>query len=126
MTVKVNECFNMVNILNKYSQKELPIKLAYRFSKLGKTLDAELEFFRKKITELTNEYAEKDADGNYITLDNGNLKCDPAKIPEYNQKAQEILSTEIDLDITPLSLSQMENLEMSMNEITLIESFITE
>lgn len=63
---------NIQNILNFPKGYELikghklPIQVAYRLSKLMKKCEEDMQFYRRRMTEIIQEYGQRDEDGNYV------------------------------------------------------------
>ena len=68
----------------------MPVKTAYRISKLQEAMKKEIEFYQEQYKKIVEEYAEKDEQGNYKVLNENNIKIQPDKIDEAASAINEL------------------------------------
>lgn len=109
----------------KYSNEKLSAKLAYKFMKFIKTTENEEAFLKQRITDIINEYGDKDTNGNIEVLDKG-VKIKQGRILECKKAINELYDTEIDAPRIKFSLLELQELQLSMKEMSSLERFIIE
>ena len=86
------------NFYNQIRSNSLPFKTAHKLSKLSKAIEEEIGFYREKMTELVEQYARKDDEGNYIYINNGrDIALKPETMAECQIKIKELETMEIEL-----------------------------
>lgn len=126
MKLIFNDVLNFRSFYTKIKDKKFPLRTGYHLNCIIKALEPHFSFYQEQLTQIFNDYAEKDERGSIAQDENGNLKILPDKIAECNDKINELLNFEIEIDAKPLKISEIENLELPMDEIQGIIPFITE
>lgn len=113
---------------DKIKNIKMPIKTAYKLSKLQKAIEEELSFSQGEYKKIVDEYAERDETGNYKFLDEAktNIQIKPNCIKEAEQKTIELQELEIELPKITFTLSEFEKIELSPEDISGIIDFIEE
>lgn len=120
--------FNILSFPNFYNQirsNPLSFKTAHKLTKLSKAVDEEIGFFRDKMTELIEQYAQKDDEGNYVYInDERDIAIIPEKIQECQAKIRELETMEIELPNITFSVDEFENTTLTVDELQPILPFI--
>lgn len=115
------------NFYNQIRSNPLPFKTAHKLAKLSKVIDEEIGFYREKITELVDQYARKDDEGNYIYINNGrDIALKPETMVECQTKITELETMEIELPDIKFSVDEFENTTLTVDELQPILPFIEE
>ena len=99
-------------------------KTAFKMARIIRAIESELENFNKARQSLLNKYGEKDDNGQLITNKDGNYIISPDKIDIYNGEIQELLVTTIELNIEPIEIEELEQLEFTPNLAYQIDNYI--
>jgi len=127
MVVKITKTLELRNIQNKIKSQNLPIKTAYKFSKLFASVDTEADFYGQKLQEIINTYAEKDEAGNPIPTDNNDgVKIQKELLSECQEKLNELFQLDVELPDIKFTLNELESLEISVDEFSALLPFIEE
>ena len=126
MKITYSEALSFRNFYAKIKEKKFPLRTGYRLNCIAKAIDNQFPFYQEQLATILNENAEKDENGNFIKDEDGNFKVPQEKIPDCNAKLNDLLAFEIELDVKPLDISELDTLELGMNEIQGIMAFITE
>lgn len=127
MKITANKLFSLTRFISSNANKPLPIRLAYKFNKLGKALDIETDFVNSKLRDIQNKYAEKDENGELIVSENGTLHIPDSVIPEYNGEINELLGLEIEIPDIKFTLDELEKLDdLSIADINWLSDLIEE
>ena len=65
MVMKMTQILEFKSFYNKVKDTQLPIKTAYKFSKLIGKLDEEIKFFQTQFQHIVEKYGEKDENGKF-------------------------------------------------------------
>lgn len=100
--MKAYNLVDAVQALNKLVREDLPLRTAYRLSKMVRRVNEELDFFKAKETELKAKHEYK------------------VPVSEYN----ELLNLEIDWDEPKIEIPLDENISLSVADIEALTPFI--
>lgn len=114
MKIKVADLYNLSLGLNELSRKELPIALAFKIQRAQKKVSEELIASDKVRQSLIEKYKEKE-------LDNGNVQIKKDKLNEFNEKINELMAQEIDLDIEKINIDDLEKTVEKIKPQTLMQ-----
>lgn len=127
MTIILNEAVSINNILGKFTEQKLPIKLSYKLMKILSELEPELQFYQTKLQELIDSCAEKNADGSIVYTDNNeSIKLIPEKSQEFTTQYNELFNMEIEINDFNFTLDELENLELTPKELFVLNSYIVD
>ena len=88
--MKMSELFQLNQLQKDIINKKMPIKIAYKFTRLFKEIQGQIDFFNSTIEKLINEYGQKDENGNFIlTEDKTGVKIQEDKYKECMNKIDE-------------------------------------
>ena len=121
--VKLSTIINGIAVLQKISNSPIRGRTAYKVGKLLKRIEEEFDLFNDSRKKLIEQYAITDEYGNPITEDD-TYKIIPDKINEFNAEVGGLLDTVVKIDLDPIPIEEIENIEFTPNEIILIDDFI--
>ena len=126
--MKMSEIILLGRIRSKFANKKMPIKTTYKFTRLFKEIEEQIEFFDHTLQDLIEEYGQKDENNKFVlTEDRNGVKIKEDKYDECMNKIDELNNLEINLNYIPsFSIDELENSELSMEELSLLMPFITE
>ena len=125
---------NIQNILNFPKGYELlrgnklPIQVAYRLSKLMKKCEEDIQFYRKRMTEIIQEYGQRDEQGNYVYDDDKvSILIQENRKQECKQEMLELENLDCDgyNDIL-IPISALVNMECTPEELEPLVPFLQE
>lgn len=110
-----------------YDRKEnkIPSRLAYKFMKIMKASDNEDAFYNEKLRALIEEYSIKDEKGK-TKIVNGEFRIKANCISDYNAAVAELGDTEVEVPNIKFTLSELEGLSFTVEEIFYLDAFIEE
>lgn len=127
MQITMNQILNFTIFYEAVKSQKLPIKTAYRLTKLAKAIEEEITFYREKIQSIIKEYGEVDENGQPIPTEDGNgVKLRPGTEMECNSAIQELYTMEITLPDITFDIEEFDNVELTTEEFTAILPFIKE
>lgn len=111
--------------LNKISHSAMPAKTAYKISKLSNFLKDDANFYTERLSQIIEQYGEKDENGEPVISGNG-YKIQEDKTDECAAAIKELSGIEATTPDTKIYLSELDNVELSPDDIAAIYDFIEE
>lgn len=124
ITVRIADLLNSTDVLQKLAQKDFKAKLAWSIARLLRTAEEEIKNFNETRMNLITKYGEKDDNGELITDENGNCKIVPESIVNFSNELEDLLQTEVEINANKIDIEQLENLDFTPSEISVLEPFI--
>ena len=122
MIIKRNKIQQLYNLLSSKGSCHFSINTQYKMLKIKKSLALEVEIYNQQINSL-QDYFERDKQGNPIQ-ESGGIKIKSDLISECNQKINEINETEITVPDLYFNLEELEPLNLTLDELELLEPFV--
>lgn len=112
-------------VLMEHVNDKLPVFIVYKLMKLLKGLEEDVNFYRTKMSEIIDEYAEKDPNGQALQSQNGGVIIQNGKVDECNAKIKELeeMPVEDNGDIK-FALDELAPINFSINEMLSLECYI--
>lgn len=127
MTLKMSNIIALKGVCENLKSQKTSVKTAYKISKILDAVEKEFTFYQTKFTEIINEYSEKDENGQPVLINDGQgVKIQPDKISEAQIKMVELEAIEVDLNTSPLTLDELEGLEISISDMQTLSYIIEE
>lgn len=111
-------------LLLKIKSMNFSIQAQYKFLKISKVVDNELEIYNEQKQGLVQSYAEFDEMGQLIFSENGGIKIKQDCLEECAKKIEEINSLQITFPDIYFSLEELEPLGLTLGELELLDPFI--
>lgn len=125
MKLKANSILNIYNALGILADKELDLDTACLIAKNIKELEISKTVIDQKRDAVITEYAEKDENGNFVSDDDkGSIKI--SDIEEFSKKMDELLNTEITVNIDRISKETIRNIKISPKEVLPLMDILTD
>ena len=128
MTITMLNILELNGFYNNIKNKKLPFQVAYKFSKIIRLIQGDVEFFEKEMDKLLNEYGKRDETGQFIfTENNKGIVIQEEYIDKCNKKMNELyhLPITIEGDIS-FTVEELGFLDMTPQEISVLMPFIKE
>ena len=118
MKLKLIEIINCNTVLNELStNKSTNVRAVYKIAKINRELKRELELVEEQRLEIIRQYCENDDKGRPIIKDKQYVI--PAENSKKLQKElNDFLSIEIQVNIDPLTLEDLEGFDISSRQLT--------
>lgn len=112
-------------VLMEHVNDKLPVFVAYKLMKLLKSLEEDVTFYRTKMSEIIDEYAEKDPNGQALQSQHGGVIIQNGKADECNAKIKELEEMEVeDNSNIKFALEELSAINFSINEMLSLECYI--
>ena len=103
---------------------DLPVKTAYKLSKIHKVLSEESETFTAKRKEIILKHALKNDDGSPNADESGNVQIPNNSIEGVNQELFEL--SDIDFEVGTIPLDSLGDINISAKTLSLLSDLFTE
>lgn len=111
-------------LLMKLGSMNFSIQTQYKFLKIAKIINNELEIQEQQKRGLIQNYAELDQNGQVIISDDGGIKIKNEYLIECSKKIDEMNAIQITLPDIYFSLDELEPLNLTLSELELLDPFI--
>lgn len=118
--MKMYEALALQNFYASVHDKKMPIKTAYKLSRLAKRIEEELQFYQKEFARIIDEYALKENGQVVYSEDMSYIKIIPGKEDECNLKIVELKELEVDFSQFEFALEEFDSLELTLAEMSSI------
>ena len=118
--MKMFEALTLQNFYTSVQDKKMPIKPAYKLSRLAKRVEEELQFYQKEFARIVDEYAMKENGQLIYSDDMTSIKIIPGKEDECSAKIMELKELEVDLSGFEFTLDEFDSLELTLAEMSSI------
>lgn len=113
-------------VFKKLAEMPLNIKVAYNIARIIREIEKENKTFEDTRQKLLFKYGEKDPSGQLIINQNNQITIIPEQINNYNKEIQELLDEKIKLNVEPIKLNDLGEIQITPAEIYQINMFIKE
>ena len=125
--MKMSEILDLSNLYNSIKDTKMPIKTTYKFSRLMRRAEQELNFYSEEFQKIIETYAKTDENGNYcFSSDGQSIEIIDGKQAECNTKIMELRNLEVDINDIKFSLDEIDCLNLSITELSCLMSLIEE
>lgn len=118
--MKMYEVLALQNFYTSVHDKKMPIKTAYKLSRLAKRAEEELQFYQKEFARIIDEYAMKENGQLIYSDDMTSIKIISGKEDECNAKIVELKELEVDFSEFEFTLDEFNSLELTLAEMSSI------
>ena len=123
--MKFKQIETLYSTLSEFTEKEMPLRLAYKFSKILSSIEKDYEFYISEMRKIISKYSEKDDQGNPIQ-EEGNIKIQKDYVSMADKSVQELYNMEFNLPDIKISLSELEDLSIKPSSLQVLIPFIEE
>ena len=123
--MKLGNIETLYNTLSSLKEKEMPIRLSYKFTLLLDKIDCDYNFFISEMRKIINKYGLKDEHGELVQ-ENGNIKINPDSLSLAEKALEDLHETEIKLPDVTLTLDELESLNIKPADLRALLPFIKE
>jgi hypothetical protein len=122
--MKMYEILELPKLYNSIKNTKLSIKVTYKFTRLMRRAEEELNFYQEKFQEILEEYGAKE-DGHFkMSPDGLSVAIISGKEEECNEKISELRNLEIPFNDISFSIDELEGIDISISELSCLMSLI--
>lgn len=118
MKLKAKDIYVLYETLNKLKDKKLPVTTGFNIVRNIKALAPEYESIIEMRDSIVRSYGEDNG--------SGQVSIPQEKIAEANAELNKILEVDVEVSITPIKLSQLESLTLSIEDLENLYPIIEE
>lgn len=122
----LNSVEKLHNVLSSLNQNTMPLRLAYKFTKISSKIEEDYNFYIEKTKEIVIKYAEKDEEGKIIPNEQGNVTIHKNCISQAEKELFELAAIEVDNPEITFTLEELESLEIKPYDLQYLIPFIEE
>ena len=127
MKIKMYQILEFENIYNKLKDEKMSVKTAYKFSKLTREIENERFFYQTKLQSIIETYGEKDDEGNFVlTEDKNGVQIKKGEIEKCQREVAELTNLDVEINGIEISIEELENFELTLQDIEILVPFIKE
>ena len=110
--------------LQKLSNQQLPGRIAFRIGRLLKKLEEVLTSYNEVRNNLLEKYAKRKEDGTFELNDKNEYQFDEEHMKIFVEEMNKLVAEETSVEADPIKFSDIENLDFTPADITLLEPFL--
>ena len=127
ITVTMQEALDFRRGYNFFNSVKLPLKAAYKLTKIKNAVEKETEYYGEKFQEIVDTYAKKDEDGNLMYNEDGTqILIKDGMISECNDKLEELHNLEVSIENYNLTIDDLgDDLEVTTDDLDALMPFFS-
>ena len=119
MKVKIKDIYSCRNALAKVASSEMPINMSFKFARMLKALNEEYSTIEEQRVGLVQKHGEKVSDSEH------QIKSDEQK-EKFMKDFEKLLDEEIDVDYEKISINDMQGINISPQELSILSFTFTD
>ena len=125
--MKLSDVIKVRGIFLQIKDTKMPIKTSYQIARFLQKTDVDATFYGDKYRDIINDCAELKEDGTPSISDDGqNIKIKEDKIQDCVAMIQELESTEIENFDLKINISDLENSNLTVEQLYILMDYIVE
>lgn len=127
ITVTMQQALDFRKAYNFFNEIKLPLKAAYKLTKIKQAVEKETEYYAEKFQEIVDTYAKKDENGNLMYNEDGSqILIKDGMVMECNQKLEELHNLEIGIENYNLTIEDLgEGIEVTTEDLDALMPFFS-
>lgn len=122
--VALREILEGQEALQKLSNQQLPGRVAFRIGRLLKKLEEVLASYNEVRNSLLEKYARRKEDGTFDLNDKNEYQFNVEEMQKFIEEMNKLVAEETSIEADPIKFSDIENLNFTPADSTLLEPFI--
>lgn len=122
--VELKDILEGQEVLHKLSNEQVPGRVAFRIGRLLKKLEESLGTYNEVRINILQKYAMRDENGEYKLNDKNEYQFDSDNLKLFIDEMNKLISEEVEIEADPINFSDIENINFTPSEITLLEPFL--
>lgn len=124
--MKMYEVLDLQNLYMSIANIKLPLKTTYKFTRLMRRAEEEINFYQEKFREIIEEYGVKENGQYKLTPDGMSVVIAPGKELECNAKLTELRNLDVAIENIKFSIEELEGIDVSISELSCLMPLIEE
>lgn len=122
--MKMYEVLDLQVLYSSIANVKLPLKTTYKFTRLMKRAEEEINFYQEKFREIVEEYGVKENGEYKLTPDGMSIVIIPGKEAECNSKLAELRNLDVSIEGITFTIDELEGIDVSIQELSCLMSLI--
>ena len=122
--VELQNLLDSMPIFQELISQKLAARTACKVNKIVKAINKEYEIFDETRRSIIDKYGERDENGEIKSDENGNLQIKKDQTDKFVQELQGLLTTEVELNVSPLYIEEIEDATFTPAQIDIMSAFI--
>lgn len=118
--MKMSEILELQNFYLTIKDTKLPLKTAYKLTRLMRRVAQETEFYANEFSKIVDEYGKKENGQLVYTEDQTSIQIIPGKEIECNIKINELRDLEVDLSEFVFTIEEFEGIDLTLNQMNIL------
>jgi hypothetical protein len=119
MEMKSYKIIELYRALEKLMKNDVELRTAVALARNFEAVSTPAKIIDQKQQDLMKEYAKKDENGEVIQGENGSVTIESPT--EYFAKLQNILETDIDVELKPIKIDALKGIKISGSDILALD-----
>ena len=122
--VELQNLLDSMPIFQELISQKLAARTAFKVNKIVKAINKEYELFDETRRTIIEKYGDRDENGEIKSDENGNLQIKKDQTDEFVHELQELLTTEIELNVSPLFIEEIEDATFTPAQMDIMSAVI--
>lgn len=123
--MKMYELIQISELYDSIKDQKMPLKTAYKFTRLMKKAETEIEFYKKEFTRIISEFCQKNEKGEYVFLEDGiSIAIIPGKEKECNMQIADLKNLDVNIDNIKFNISELDGFDLTISQLNSLFSLI--
>lgn len=125
MKIPISQVVSVLEVAELFHNQKLSVKTAYTLTKLLSRANEEYEFYKNKLQEIIEKYAQRDENGEKILLDDGkSVSIDKDFTDACAKELDELQNFEIEKPELLFSIDDFNGVNLTIEELRPLMPFI--
>lgn len=120
MEIKVIDLYQIVDKIGVLLGADLPIASAFKVHRISKIMDSELKDVEELRLKIVDKYKESE------NKETGEIQLKKELLKDYQKDIEELFDQVVEVDIKPVSLSELEGVTLTPSDFGALETIIIE
>lgn len=111
--------------IQKLSQQQMPLRVAFKLRGIQMKLDQELAKYEEIRQAALHKFGKRDAEGELVTKPDGSVDFEPEQLKAFAAELNDLGHTEI--EVGTVQIDELgDKVQLSVNELSLLDGIIVE
>lgn len=127
MNITMNDALGFQGLYEKLKDQKISIKLAFKLNTIFESIESKIKFYNSEFQKIIEQYGQKDDNGNFVFINDGRaVKIKEGLTEECQAKTNELLELEVQAADVSFTLDELDDIELSISEVSFLMPFIKE
>lgn len=122
--IEISNLLNFAQFYDLVKNEKLSLKTSYKLHRLAKEAEKHIAFYQEQMNNIIQEYCKKNENGEFQPSENGGYAIIEGKEEECSIKITELQNLEIEILDQQFSIDEFGSVQITPQELVLIEPFL--